>query len=160
METTPVAATAPTKSQKTSTATKILAAAVLVLGLLLVRAISVHSGKEQVKQQKISAVSGRWFCRTTMTGNESDLFSLFGRKVAQVHEIRLGLDQDGTGDLQWLQNDKEVDRAEGEWAMKEDFLVIERSGGGFAAFRIASSGDNRLTLVNRGGTVLEFTRVY
>ena len=159
METTPPIASAPNKATQTSTTTKVLIAAVLVLGLLLVRAIYVHIGKEQAKQQRISAVSGNWFCRTTMTGKQSDLFSLFDRTVAEVHEIRVGLGQNGKGDLQWLQNDHEVDRATGKWALKEDFLVIERNGGGFAAFRIASSGDNRLTLVNRGGTVLEFTRV-
>lgn len=129
--------------------------AVVILSLLLLRIFWVHYQKEQTERKKVASLVGKWFCRTTFAVDK--VFQI--GKSAQVHEITVVLNQTGEGALAWLEDGDQADSAQGKWGLKDDFLIINRPGDGFAAFRIGSQGDNRLTLVNRTGLILEFSRV-
>lgn len=133
-------------------------AAALAVGCIT--ALLIFWGDRARASMDVKMLTGGWFCRTTLHKGEN--IKIFGanEQVITVDEITIKLGGDGLGQLSWLENGKVADAAHGEWALKKDYLIIQRDKlrGGFAAFRIASRSENRLTLVNRGGLILEFTR--
>lgn len=149
-----VSPVATTASDSNSRPQKRLVVVAFVIGAIVGGALLVFAAYFKANAKR-NSLTGKWFCRTTLA---ADNIMGFGTSP-QVHEIAIVLNEAGEGSLVWLQDTKEADKAAGKWNTKNDFLIIDRSPGGFATFRIASQGDNRLTLVNRTGLILEFTRV-
>jgi hypothetical protein len=53
----------------------------------------------------------------------------------------------------------ETETLSGTWKQIDDYLIVERTDGGFVAFRISSQTQNQLTVFTRTGQTIQFNRI-
>jgi hypothetical protein len=97
---------------------------------------------------------GTWRCQTTTLMAAG----LLGN-TPHANDITLALDGNGQGSLSWLVDKMQADSAGGPWTKAGDFIIVDRSNSGFAAFKVASKSETKMTVLNRAGLMLEFTKI-
>ena len=101
-----------------------------------------------------ASFAGTWRCQTTLVTDAA-----FGGKSPVAHVVTITLGEKGEGSLSWIANEQEQDSATGQWEKVGSYVVIDRQNGGFAAFKVVSKVDTKMTLINRTGLMLEFTKI-
>ena len=73
--------------------------------------------------------------------------------------IGITTDASGSANLEEAADNKVLETISGTWKQIDDFLIIEKANGGFAAFRISTQSPNQLTVFARTGDIIQFNRV-
>jgi hypothetical protein len=101
-----------------------------------------------------SGLIGTWRAETTVVEKQT-----FGNDRVFAIVFNLSLPGKGDATFQHFVNSEKIDEAIGEWKKADDYLVVRRANGGFAAFRITSISRDRIAIVTRDGSVYQFNRI-
>jgi len=119
----------------------------LILSLVALFTLSACGARKGV-------LTGSWRAETTTVEKQT-----FGADRVSATVFNLSLPQTGAATYQHFVNNEKVDEAIGDWKRADDYLIVKRANGGFAAFRITTLSDDRMAVVVRDGSIYQFNRI-
>ncbi len=116
--------------------------------------------KLDAPKREMQAMIGTWRCQTTIAGSvPPGLFEIAPKTTAIPVEMTLDLIGNGQARFVAKQNNSVVEDVEGPSHLADKYLIIDKTDGGYASFKVVSHAETEMTLISRNGQILKFTRL-
>jgi hypothetical protein len=129
--------------------TSIMNARLTLAATLLLCGCSERQQAQRPKVDHPQLLAGKWKAQFTHPAEQ---------RITSI-EISMNLPESGTASYEQVVDGNKVDRIDGTWRKADNFLIIDREGGGFAAFRVSSLAPNQATVFTRMGQIITFNRI-
>ncbi|SRR6266542_5352440 len=124
----------------------------LLTAALVVLSFSKLCGHAQAERP--ATMVGKWKAELTHTSEQ-----VFGGQRISNSVLSMELPAKGDARYEDVQEGAKNDSIEGHWRKIDNFLIIDRQGGGLAAFRISSLQNNQIIVFGRLGQIITFNRI-